>query len=63
MADDTPTTPPGSSGDDARRRWTKSGVGIGIGSAAIVAALLYTTRSKPRRPGGANRQGSDAPES
>ena len=63
MADDTPTTPPEPSGDDARRRWAKTGVGIGVGSAAIVAALLYANRSKPKGPAGTNPQGSDTPES
>lgn len=37
----------GESADAAgnRRRWTKLGVGAAIGSAAIVAALLYANRS------------------
>ena len=28
--------------------WQKAGIGAAIGSAAIVAALLYTNRSKPK---------------
>ena len=63
MPDDTPTTPPEPSGEDPRRRWGKTGVGIGIGSAAIVAALLYANRSKPKRPKGTNPHGSNTPES
>ena len=63
MADDTPTIPSEPSGEDPRRRWGKTGVGIGIGSAAIVAALLYANRPKPKRREGTNPQGSGTPES
>lgn len=31
---------------DKRKQYVKAGVAVGIGSAAIVAALLYSTRSK-----------------
>jgi len=29
-------------------RWKQVGVGFGIGSAALVAALLYTNQKKPK---------------
>jgi len=36
---------------DARKaNWTKAGIGVGIGSAAIVAALLYVNHAK-KKPG------------
>ena len=37
--------------DDRRAKLVKAGVAVGIGSAAIVAALLYasTVRKKPKR--------------
>lgn len=31
---------------DPRRKYVKAGVAVGIGSAAIVAALLYANRSR-----------------
>jgi len=45
-------------GDDERRtKLVKAGVAVGIGSAAIVAALLYASKvRKPKRGGG---EGSD----
>ncbi len=33
-------------GDDRRKKYVKAGVAVGIGSAAIVAALLYAGRGK-----------------
>ena len=36
--------------DQRRAKFVKAGVAVGIGSAAIVAALLYASKSKkPRR--------------
>jgi hypothetical protein len=34
------------SNDGNRNAWIAAGVGVGIGSAALVAALLYTNRDK-----------------
>jgi hypothetical protein len=36
----------GGAGDDRRKKYVKAGVAVGIGSAAIVAALLYAGRGK-----------------
>jgi len=48
-ASDTPATPlPGSDANDtplSRSRW----VGVGIGSAALVAALMYATKRRVRK--------------
>jgi len=49
--DETPAPEP--TLDDAARpaaspNWQKVGIGAAIGSAAIVAALLYANRSKPK---------------
>jgi hypothetical protein len=33
-------------GDGRRKKYVKAGVAVGIGSAAIVAALLYANRGK-----------------
>ncbi len=33
--------------DRSTGRWIAAGAAMGIGSAALVAALLYTNRSKP----------------
>ena len=45
--DPTDTPPESSVEADARKaRLVKAGVAVGIGSAAIVAALLYANRSK-----------------
>ena len=30
--------------------WTAAGIGVGIGSAAIAAALIYANRSKDKKP-------------
>lgn len=40
---------PTQSDDDKRAKRMKAGIGIGIGSAAIVAALLYTNRSSKKK--------------
>ena len=34
-------------GDERRTKLVKAGVAVGIGSAAIVAALLYASKVKP----------------
>jgi hypothetical protein len=34
------------SSDDNRTAWIAAGVGVGIGSAALVAALLYANKSR-----------------
>ena len=37
--------------EDAKRaKLVKAGIGIGIGSAAIVAALLYANHNKKKKP-------------
>ena len=39
--------------EERRQKLVKAGVAVGIGSAAIVAALLYASKvKKPRRGGG-----------
>ncbi|HVF37406.1 MAG TPA: isopropylmalate isomerase [Sphingomicrobium sp.] len=39
-------------GEERRAKLVKAGVAVGIGSAAIVAALLYASNvKKPTRPG------------
>jgi hypothetical protein len=44
---------PGKSGGDSRRtKQIVAGAAIGIGSAALVAALLYANRSKKNERGG-----------
>jgi hypothetical protein len=35
--------------EERRSKMVKAGVAVGIGSAAIVAALLYASKVKPRR--------------
>lgn len=46
--------------DERRAKLVKAGVAVGIGSAAIVAALLYASKiKKPKRGGGQNSLGSD----
>ena len=40
----------GTGGDERRTKLVKAGVAVGIGSAAIVAALLYASKvKKPKR--------------
>ena len=43
----------GSSEGDRRTKLVKAGVAVGIGSAAIVAALLYASKVKRPKRGGA----------
>ncbi len=39
--------------EERRTKLVKAGVAVGIGSAAIVAALLYASQvKKPKKPGG-----------
>jgi len=49
-APDTAPDTPAAAADKAERGkaglWTAAGIGVGIGSAAIAAALLYANRSK-----------------
>jgi hypothetical protein len=50
--DSTPTAPEDKTGDDESRRranMLKAGIGIGIGSAAIVAALLYSNSARRKK--------------
>jgi hypothetical protein len=49
MTDDS--DPTDHSSDERRAKLVKAGVAVGIGSAAIVAALLYASKvkKKPRR--------------
>ena len=47
MSDDTDKD--GEAGEQRRTKLVKAGVAVGIGSAAIVAALLYA--SKVKKPG------------
>ncbi|HET7317138.1 MAG TPA: hypothetical protein VFI88_06925 [Sphingomicrobium sp.] len=35
-------------GEERRAKFVKAGVAVGIGSAAIVAALLYASKSKKK---------------
>jgi hypothetical protein len=46
--------------NERRAKLVKAGVAVGIGSAAIVAALLYASKvRKPKRGGGQQGEGSD----
>ena len=46
--------------EERRAKLVKAGVAVGIGSAAIVAALLYASKvRKPKRGGSQNAEGSD----
>ena len=53
MTDDsTPSTPEDKTDEDESRRranMLKAGIGIGIGSAAIVAALLYSNNARRKK--------------
>ncbi|WP_158702974.1 hypothetical protein [Allosphingosinicella vermicomposti] len=46
---DAPKKAPAAANPDDKKGWVKTGVAVGIGSAAIVAALLYANRSKPTK--------------
>ena len=39
----------GGAGEQRRTKLVKAGVAVGIGSAAIVAALLYASKIKPKK--------------
>src|SRR5688500_2757908 len=41
--------------DERAKKLVKAGVAVGIGSAAIVAALLYASKTKSRRAAGSRR--------
>ncbi len=43
--------------DERRTKLVKAGVAVGIGSAAIVAALLYASKVKKPRRGGTAKSG------
>ena len=45
--------------DERRAKLVKAGVAVGIGSAAIVAALLYASKIKKPKPVGQQGEGSD----
>ena len=46
--------------EERRAKLVKAGVAVGIGSAAIVAALLYASKvKKPKRGGNRDGEGSD----
>jgi hypothetical protein len=45
--------------DERRTKLVKAGVAVGIGSAAIVAALLYASKIKKPKRGGRPDEGSD----
>ena len=40
---------PDKAGEERRAKLVKAGVAVGIGSAAIVAALLYASKVKPKK--------------
>jgi hypothetical protein len=44
-------TASGAETDPKRKKYVKTGVAVGIGSAAIVAALLYANRGKKNEKG------------
>jgi hypothetical protein len=44
---------------ERRAKLVKAGVAVGIGSAAIVAALLYASKIKKPKRGGQNSDGTD----
>jgi hypothetical protein len=50
-ADDVPENPDKTHDEEAKKRagLLKAGIGIGIGSAAIVAALLYSNHARKKR--------------
>jgi len=52
MAEDTPPTEDSVADDDGRKaNLLKTGIGLGVGSAALVAALLYASRSRRKKKG------------
>ena len=40
---------PDKAGEERRAKLVKAGVAVGVGSAAIVAALLYASKVKPKK--------------
>ena len=47
MSNDRPDSPPSeATAEEKKAKLVKAGVAVGIGSAAIVAALLYANRGK-----------------
>ena len=50
MSDET-NEPPSWAEEQRRTKLRKAGVAVGIGSAAIVAALLYASKVKPKKKG------------
>jgi hypothetical protein len=64
MADETnppPKDAPPSNPDAKRNKQLMTGVAVGIGSAAIVAALLYANRSRKTEKAPSTRRWSDEP--
>ena len=45
--------------DERRAKLVKAGVAVGIGSAAIVAALLYASKAKKPKRSSPQGEGSD----
>lgn len=45
--------------EDRSKKLKQAGVAVGIGSAAIVAALLYASKVKKPKRGGAKPESSD----
>lgn len=45
--------------EERRAKLVKAGVAVGIGSAAIVAALLYASKVRKPKRGGQQGEGSD----
>lgn len=45
--------------EERRAKLVKAGVAVGIGSAAIVAALLYASKVRKPKRGGTQAEGSD----
>jgi hypothetical protein len=48
---DAPTSVPETDEEARKAKMLKAGIGIGIGSAAIVAALLYANSSRKKKTG------------
>jgi hypothetical protein len=58
MSDDSPDQD--RRDEERRAKLVKAGVAVGIGSAAIVAALLYASKvKKPKRGGSQGGEGAD----
>jgi len=49
MPNTKPTTTDEKAAEARRATWIKAGAAVGIGSAAIVAALLYTRRQSKKK--------------